>query len=321
MVNLEKNKAVAIIIINWNNYPDTIDCIRSLENLKYNNFHVFLVDNNSRDNSFEKIIRDYKNNSINIPIKFLQTEDNLGFAGANNLAIENANKEGFNYFWLLNNDTVVTSLSLNSLIEEISKEESIGIVGSKIFYYGTNKLWFAGGKINKKFGKIKHLKMNIEDDDQSEYAKEVDYITGCSLLFKKELLDSIGYMNQDYFLYYEETEWSIRAKQKGWKIKFVNHSIIYHKVSISSGGECNIAPYVAYYNIRNPLIMVSRTQLKISLILTFIYVLWKSFKLHVKIFVKHQDRKIERNWYIIKGIRDGLMINTGKHPDYKKSEK
>ncbi|MGG3006026.1 glycosyltransferase family 2 protein [Geobacillus stearothermophilus] len=308
------DKDVAIIILNWNAYDDTFECLKSLEHLTYPYFHVFLVDNASKDGSFDKLQQDYKDGKFHIPITFIQTGANLGFAGGNNVAIREAYKQGYQYFWMLNNDTVVDSNALTSLVEVLKKDKQVVIVGSKIYYYGTDIIWFAGGRINTFTSAIRHIGQGKKDIGQYNKRKYVDYITGCSLLFRRELIDAVGYMEEDYFLYYEETDWNIRARKQGYHVMYVPESIVYHKVSVSSGGEDNRAPYVAYYDIRNGYVMIKRTQKNIfKKFAALIYMYWKSVKSFFKIILKNQDRKKERILLIKKAILDGINNRMGEN--------
>lgn len=305
------DKDVAIIILNWNAYDDTFECLKSLEHLTYPYLHVFLVDNASQDNSFDKLRQDYRDGKFNIPITFIQTGKNLGFAGGNNVAIKEAYKQGYEYFWMLNNDTVVDPNALTPLVEALEKDKQVGIVGSKIYYYGTNKIWFAGGKINTWTGKVSHLGFGETDNERNNKVKEVDYITGCSLFFRREIIEQIGYMQEDYFLYYEETDWSIRARKKNWSIMYIPKSVVYHKVSISSGGILNLAPYVNYYDIRNAIVMIKRTKNYLKVVTTLLYAIWKMVKSVLKIIIKNQNNKLIRLNYIWHGFIDGFYEKMG----------
>jgi GT2 family glycosyltransferase len=298
------DKDVAIIILNWNSYNDTFECIKSLESLTYPYFHVFLVDNASQDGSFDKLQQDYKDGKFHIPITFIQTGANLGFAGGNNVAIKEAYNQGYQYFWMLNNDTVVDPNALTPLVETLEKDRQVGIVGSKIYYYGTNKIWFAGGKVNTWTGATKHIGIKEEDKGQYDQVKEVDYITGCSLFFRQELLESVGYMYEDYFLYFEETDWCIRVKQKNWVIKYIPESIVYHKVSVSSGGEETPSPIVPYYYIRNSFMMIRRTQNSIKILTAFCFTILRILKQLYKIYFVYKDQQVKRTIYIFNGFRD-----------------
>lgn len=313
------NERVAIIILNWNNYEDTFECLKTLEKLNYTQFSVFLVDNNSNDGSFEKLQSNYKSGLFSIDIEFIQTNDNLGFAAGNNIAIQRAYEQGFEFFWLLNNDTIVNSNTLNPLVETLKQKKDVGIVGSKIYYYNSDEIWFIGGKVNCLTGSAKHISTKkMQGKNLNSALMEVDYITGCSLFFRRQLIDSVGYMNNDYFLYYEETDWNVRARKKGWKIMLASESDLYHKVSFSSGGENNKAPYVAYYDIRNGYVFAYRNFSKVISSIALICMFWKAVKYCVKLVVLRQNRKLERVWYIYRGLVDGFNIKMNKHPEWKK---
>jgi GT2 family glycosyltransferase len=306
-----KEQDVAIILLNWNAYNDTIECLKSLNEIKNVNFQVFLADNKSTDDSFIRLQEEYNKELFTFKITFIQTGDNLGFAGGNNVAIKEAYKQGFEYYWLLNTDTVVDKNALLPLINVIKQGDKVGIVGSKIYYHDSNLIWFAGGRVNRWTGKSKHIGINEEDNAQYNQNQLVDYISGCSLLFKKEILDLVGYMSEDYFLYYEETDWNIRVKDMGYKIIYVPESVVYHKVSSSTGGIQRPNPILAYYYTRNSLMMIRRTQNKLKYVIAIIY----SIQLMLVRILKtlfFLDRKLLRIKYITSGFQDCLCNKVGK---------
>ncbi|MRH41302.1 glycosyltransferase [Aquibacillus halophilus] len=305
---------VAIILLNWNSYDDIVDCLESLKTQEYKDFEVFIVDNCSRDNSYELLKDHYSEGNFDFNVNFKKAEENLGFAGGNNIAIKDAYSRNFNYMWLLNSDTIVTPTTLSELIHTVSSDSQIGIVGSKIYYYDSKVLWFAGGELDLQKGISPHIGQHEIDKGQYDEQREVEFITGCSLLVRREVIETVGYMREDYFLYYEDSDYNVRVKDNGWKIFYVPSSIVYHKVSHSSGGEESLAPYVAYYNMRNSYVMMRRNRSARKLI-PFSILFWKLFKKHVKILVKNQDKKVLRSKYIFYGLIDALRQRMGKHPD------
>jgi GT2 family glycosyltransferase len=307
-----QTRKTAIVILNWNSYEDTYECIKSLEGLDFKDFHVFLVDNNSIDKSFERLTDDLKKGKFKVGLTLIQTGDNLGFAGGNNVGIKEAIKQGFEFFWLLNNDTIVDPQALSSLVNTMDKETTIGIIGSKILYYGTNKIWFAGGKINRFTGETKHIGIGEEDLGQYNKLKTVDYITGCSLFFKAELINTTGLMCEDYFLYYEETDWNIRAKKDNWTIIYQPESVVYHKVSATVNRDTKAQPpYVNYYDIRNKHMMIKRN-LKNKFI--NLYLIYDVCKKVVKIFLKDRVNRILRLRYVFHALKDIKNKRMGIHP-------
>ena len=303
--------SVAIIVLNWNSYADTFECLRSLGELNYPDFKVFLVDNDSKDDSYSRLIDDFNNSIFNLDIEFIQTGENLGFAGGNNAAIRRAYSEEYGYYWLLNNDTIVDKNALLQLVVGVKQKEDVGIVGSKIYYCGTDVIWFAGGRVNTWSGETRHIGLNEIDNGQFDTEMEVDYITGCSLLLKKQRLEDIGYMEEDYFLYYEETDWNIRAKSKGWRILYIPSSVIHHKVSKSSGGIENISPNKEYYKIRNRIIFIKRTQSLLKYIYSISYSMYRGIKSILGVLLKNKNRKAERIRLIFLGFSHACLNKMG----------
>ncbi|RYM06527.1 glycosyltransferase family 2 protein [Sporolactobacillus sp. THM7-7] len=296
------SKRVAIIVLNWNDYDDTAECLKSLEWLNYPDFHVYLVDNHSSDHSFEKLQEENRRHPFQYDITFLESGANLGFAGGNNLAIKKAYNEGYDYFWLVNNDAVVTPDALTELVRTLEKDERAGIAGSKIYYYNSTKIWFAGGLVSLWTGQTHHIGLGEEDRGQYDKEQPVEYITGCSLLFKRALIDKIGLMREFYFLYYEETEWNIRARQAGFKVVYQPNSRVFHKVSTATGGEQNPDPFVAYYDLRNEYWMIKHTQNLLRTCVAYFYRFYKAGQKLKIIFADQQDRKLQRIKYIFKAV-------------------
>ena len=299
---------VAIIILNWNGYDDTYECIKSLGNLQYSDFHVFLVDNASGDGSYQKLTKDTLSGEFHVQVTCIQSGANLGSAGGNNVGIKVAFEKGYKYFWMLNNDTYVDHRALSSLMEVIESDPTIGIVGSKIYYANTDLLWFAGGSVNPYTGTSKHYGIHEQDWGQHDQLRDVNFIVGCSMLFRRELIEQIGYLEEDYFIYYEDTDWNVRAKKSGWKIMYVPDSVIYHKESSSTKSD-DLSPYYGYYLIRNGYLMVSRIY-KSYKWLAFISLLIRIVKFHILYVLKSRNKKV-RSMLIIKGALHGIKQRTG----------
>lgn len=309
---------IAIIIINYNGFKDTKDCLLSLNKLKNNNFFkVYLVDNGSSDDSLIKIHKFLKIAKLNYPLELIISKNNLGFAGGNNLGIKKALKDGFNYFLLLNNDTEVTPDFLAKLIEVSKKNPKAGIIGPKIMYYSQpNKIWFGGGKFSW-FGGGKHLRFNeIEKPKNSNAQKQilnsqpllVDWITACCMLIKREVIKKIGLLQEKYFLYYEDTDYNLRARKAGFNILYVPNSVIYHKVSSFTKTLGN--PTIWYYHFRNALYLAyNNAPFFLGKIAIHFWAGYKLFKQLIKYLI---PSKRESSKAIIKGIIDFYKGKMGK---------
>ena len=239
-----------VIVLNWNGYADTIECVKSCLGLDYPSFHIVVVDNCSDDNS-ESILK------MEFPqLAVLQTGKNLGYAGGNNVGIRYALDKKADYIWLLNNDTVVDPKALTELVKAAESEPAAGMAGSKILFYSEPTLiHYAGGMVDADLGISEHIGIYQKDNHQFDALSETGYITGCSLLVKRSLIEAIGFMDEAYFLYFEESEWCLRAKKHGFRLLYVPGSLVYHKESASTR---KVGGAATYYMTRNRLYFISR---------------------------------------------------------------
>jgi len=208
---------VAVIVLNWNGWRDTLECLASLEKLDYPNYQVVVVDNGSTDGSEERIRDSYSN------VSMLQTGANLGFAGGNNAGIEYALQHDAGYVWLLNNDTIVDPEALTELIAVAESDEKVGLVGSSLYYFHDPKSLqaYGGGTVNWWMGTNKLLK---------EPARvSLDFVCGASVLIKRSVVESVGLLDTLYFFYWEDVAYSRRAVEAGWKLAVAARSRILHK--------------------------------------------------------------------------------------------
>ena len=239
---------VYFILVNYNGYKDTIVCIESLLKINYTNYKIIIVDNYSIDNSLEKL-QQIKSEKI----KLINLDENLGFSGGNNIGINLAMENHADFIVLLNNDTIVTKDFLKPLIEGCGNNGNT-ITTSKIMYAKEkNKIWYGGGNTSFKLGRSWHNNINKVEKTINEEIKEVSFISGCCMCIPKSVIEIIGTLSEDYFLYYEDTDYCCRAIKKGIKLLYIPTSIIYHNVSSSTGHN---SPLMTYYKIRNRLYFI-----------------------------------------------------------------
>lgn len=257
---------IAIILVNYNGWKDTIECLYSLEKVNYKNFEVVVVDNASTDKSVEELIK-YGDNA-NIQYQLIVEKENLGFAGGNNVGIRYALKQNFSYFLMLNNDTLVDSDFLNELLKPF-KNNKVGATIGEIYYaFNPRMIWYAGGEIDKRSLKPSHDRFKeIEDEHKSEI-RQVSFATGCCLFCSKECLEKTGLWSEDYFLYEEDVDLSLRILQANFLIVYNSDAIIYHKVSASTGKTNG---FTEIYQIRNRLWLIEKYMSGISKILAYFY--------------------------------------------------
>lgn len=289
---------VYIILVNYNGLEDTIDCLRSLNNINYDNYKIVIVDNNSNGNDAEILSKESG-------FELFALEENIGFAGGNNIGIEFAMKNNADYVLLLNNDTIVEEDFLCKLVETAEKDNRVGAVGGKIFYFDDKeKLWYAGAKINKFNGKTYHEGVNKNDSKKYSIEKETEYITGCMMLVSKEAIEKVGMMDDSYFLYYEETDWNVKIKQAGYKLMYNPSSVIYHKISQSTK-ELNYI-MVCYYD-RNSYHFIMNNFGIINRMYMFLYKRINLFCKYVYYIIRGNEEKKNLVSLTYKMIRNGIM--------------
>jgi len=254
-----KVPSVYAIILNWNGKTDTIQCLSSLNKVrsKYRSLSVVVVDNGSTDGSQREIKKKF------FWVHLIEIGQNRGFAGGNNIGISYAREKGADYIWLLNNDTVVDAdvLSLVSSFED----PLVGAVGSKIYFYKGcefykdkyqqkdlgSVLWYAGGIIDWKNMLASHRGVDEVDRGQYDSRMKTDFITGCSFFIRADILEKTGFLDEAYFMYMEDLDFSLRIQKAGYKTVYDPRSIVWHKNASSSGGSGSILH--EYYQTRNRL--------------------------------------------------------------------
>lgn len=206
---------IFVIILNFNGKDTISACLHSVFNSHYPNFEVVFVDNDSKDGSFELA------KSLFPKIHFIKNNSNIGFGRGNNIGIRFALEKMADYVFLLNNDAVLESNTLFNLVKIAQNKKEIGIFSPII--YSHNKVWFSGGNI--KFG-------NMKTEHSTKIPKaEIsisEYVTGCAMLIKKEVFKSIGLFDEDYFLYYEDADFCLRARKNGFKSAVIKSAKVFH---------------------------------------------------------------------------------------------
>ncbi len=241
---------ICAIILNWNGWADTLDCLTSIYTSFCIPFLTIVVDNGSTDNSISNIIRWSSENSISCeliseesdPLSFpdkpalflLSLPENRGFSGGNNTALKIAdNFKEIKYFWILNNDCIVKNNSLSSLISFSGKTGIPGIFGSTITQFSNpESVEYAGGaSYNPLTSRIKKISnsQKISKILQEINISRLDYIAGCAMFIHRDIFRKCGYFNESFFLYYEEIDLCMRARENGFAIAWCPNSIITHK--------------------------------------------------------------------------------------------
>lgn len=243
---------LAVILVNYNGKKYNSACIDSiLKNKVRDGLTILVVDNASSDGSVELLQQQYRE-SAGEQVEYIILDKNYGFAAANNRGIERAGELGADYVLLLNNDTEIAPNMLEQL--EACADRHPGCMIVPKIYYSDNRdrIWSAGGSVSPIIRKVSHDGLDQIDSGQFEEERKIEFATGCCLLIPMSVLKRTGGLDERYFLYYEDTEYSFRLKKMGISIYFCPKACLYHKVGGSSMGVQS--PLCAYYISRNWLV-------------------------------------------------------------------
>lgn len=242
---------VAIIILNWNGRIDTLACLDSVSQINYPRLTVVVADNGSNDGSPAAIQQAHPN------VEIIENHANLGFAAGNNRAISYALERGAEFILLLNNDTVVDADILSEFLKAETLMPQVGIFGAKIYHYDRqNVLWYAGGYWNQRTLSFEEYGAGEKDCGQFDTMTETEWVIGCAMFVRAEVFRAIGLLEPRYFLNGEEVDFCCRAKEAGFSCAYVPTARLWHKISVSFGGE--FSPLKEYFSTRNRLLWAKR---------------------------------------------------------------
>ncbi len=303
-MGMAKTPSVAIIIINWNGYELSKACLQSLGMVAYPNFKIILVDNGSEDGSGKALKTHFPE------IELVESKTNLGFTGGNNLGIDEAFKRPIDYILLLNNDTLVDPDFLDPLVGFLENNPVYAAAQPKIRYAGEkDKIWNAGGGYFRCLEMTWSIGIGKMDTGQFEAEKDTPWITGCAFLVRADVIRELGSLDDRFFAYYEDVDWSFRMRKRGYKLRFLPQSKIYHEAGASSKktptpGEGVIPPIIHYYRTRNHLLLIRNHANAISFTLSLAYQTIKNLSFIIYLSLRGRYKKVKA---IMNGQIDGLI--------------
>ena len=326
------NPHVAVVILNWNGWQDTLQCLDSLVLQGYSNASIIVVDNASTDGSKGSLMKWPDDGGkewvrrrfvidASVPVKlsldvlchgdfvYIQSEVNGGFAAGNNLGIRLALEYQAIYVWVLNNDTEVHPSALDALVICAEEDPAIGMCGSILIYHDSRNQIQAcgGGSFNhwRATGKQVGHGLDLESTHlDAALRTPLSYIAGASLLARSKMIQDIGFIEERYFLYYEEIDWAERAKN--WKKAVARNSVVFHKegASIGAASRGQRSAFSQYYLIRNLLLFYMRFH-KVLLPIAVARVVRE-----LLYQIKTRDRQlIDATW---RALRDGVLSRDGR---------
>ncbi len=239
---------VSFLTVNYGQPAVTLALLRSLQTLEYPNFETVVVNNGAPDPALQKETETFPNT------RYLETGENLGFAGGNNFGLPHCSGE---LVFFINNDVEVAPDLLKPIVALYQKDKNFGMASPKIVYHFDKKtIQYAGAtELNRLTLRNAGIGHGEEDQGQHDHLRPTAFIHGAAMAVSKKQIEKLGPMRDDYFLYYEEYDWCQRFKQAGLNIYYCGLSAVFHKESVSTGED---SPLKMYYLTRNRLLFSRR---------------------------------------------------------------
>lgn len=251
---------IGIVVLNWNGAKDTVSCLKSISKLDFAHKKLFVV---VVDNASTEPIDAIENFPLT-NLQIIRNNQNLGFTGGNNVGIKKILQRNVDFVLIVNNDTLLDSSLLLELCRVFQKQKA-GIISPKIYFapgfefhkkrYKKSELghvlWYAGGIIDWK--NVYGFNRGVDEVDNGQYDSEVDidFATGACMFVHRRVFEKIGLFDTKYFMYFEDVDFSVRAKKEGERIVFAPNAVLWHKVGRSAGIGTNL---IDYYLSRNRLL-------------------------------------------------------------------
>lgn len=280
------------------NSVDVLDgFFKSLAIQIYSNWHLEVIDNSLGEETISRareLAAHYGFSSVN----FVRNPDNYGVAKGNNQGIENCLKLNCDYIVLLNNDIEFPENLFAGIVDEINKN-GYEILVPKVYYYDTGKIWYGGGRINVYSANIKQF--GDGEADSSHYCADrfTGYAPTCFMTIKSDVFIKVGLMDEQYFVYCDDTDFVLRCLRAGLKLRYLGRLVLYHKVSSSTGGSSS--KFSIYYGNRNRFLFIRKN------IHGIIFIIAMSWSLATRFYkycmYSKDDRKV-----LAKAVKDGLLM-------------
>lgn len=240
---------VVSVILNTNRRDDTLECLHSLRGGDYPNLQTVVLDNASTDGSPLAIPSAFP------AVRLIELRENRGYAGNNNVGIRAALDLGAAWVLVLNEDVVLAADAVSRLVEVGEGHGKIGLVGPMVFHSQEPEVIQSAGGMLDRGWRSRHEGQNERDQGQYREPRLVDWVSGCALLARREMIEQVGVLDDRFFYYWEETEWCLRARRAGWRVLTAPASKVWHK---GVQRHYHPSPDVTYYSTRNRLLMLDK---------------------------------------------------------------
>lgn len=281
--------ATAVILVNYQGADDTLACLESLKRLDYPNLRIIVVDNASKDGSAEKIAQAHPE------ARLIEAPENRGFSAGNNLGIQDALMQpDMAYVWLLNNDTTVPPDALTRQMET-ALDNPKALIGAMILH-PDGRFQRVGNRLNRWFGGLRGY-----SEPEAVSLAQVESLTGCSMLIPRSAFSEVGLLDEDYFLYFEDNDYCLRALKSGYACLVSHQAQVFHKEGATTGKN---KPLVTYYYQRNRLLLLKRFASPVQFGVVQLYTLYRLFRSTIKTMLSADADRLAHHRAFQLAVRD-----------------
>lgn len=242
-----------VVVLNWNGRADTLRCLESLVRIERLRHAVICVDNGSTDGSQQAIRERFPE------VQLIEAGANLGYAGGNNLGIRAALERGADWVVLVNNDATVAPDAIEGFERAARQRPRAGILAGKVYFADRPEtIWFAGQRVSELLGYSGRPRgYGRRDGARYERVCATDRAVGALMAVSREVLDTVGLLDEELFAYVEDVDWALRARRAGFEVVLAPHARAWHSVSASTGGKAR-STHTLYYGVRNTIAVLER---------------------------------------------------------------
>lgn len=291
------------MILNTNRREDTLACLASVARSSYPNVRVIVLDCQSTDGSPEAVRTAFPEAEL------IELTTNLGYAGNNNVGIRRALEMGAEWICVLNEDVVLDPACLAELVAAGDSDARIGVVGPLVYHYDEpGVIQSAGGGLTRWWEGF-HWGQNEEDRGQFPGVRDVQWISGCAIAVRRAVIEQVGVIDERFFIYWEETEWCVRAGRAGWRLVLAGSARAWHK---GVQRDYRPKPSVTYYSTRNRLLMLSIQHAPpAARLVAWAQILRTLASWTLRPKWRHQRDHRQAMW---RGVKDFVRGHTGRMP-------